>query len=184
MIKLLFRQPVSRLFRRFALESSFKSKNILRDFVKYVHPDILVGAPERVKEENGRSMQLLNAYLDSLKKNEGSAAVEVRFYTPEKTNKKSRKFFYFKTRLDAFASQLREEDLDAMRKKFFNFIQGRRRAAHQPQRSRRNQNRRAQEEEPGRHQGRPAQGLHRPQRSDARLAPRGLRAQQRQGSLG
>ena len=45
MIRLLFRTPVSRLFRSFALETSFKSKNILRDFVKYVHPDVLVGAP-------------------------------------------------------------------------------------------------------------------------------------------
>lgn len=118
MIRSLFQPSAHRLFRRFALESSFKSKSILKDFVKYVHPDILVGAPERVKEENGRSMQLLNAYLDSMKKNEGSTAVEVRFYTPEKSNKKSKKFFYFKARLDAFASQLKEEDLESMRKKY------------------------------------------------------------------
>ena len=105
------------MFRLFSIDTSFKSKNVLKDFYKYVHPDILVGAPERVREENGRSMQVLNGYLDGIKKNEGSSGVDVRFYTPEKTNRKSKKFYFFKTHLESFPANLKETDIETLRKK-------------------------------------------------------------------
>jgi hypothetical protein len=105
------------LTRHFSTANSFKSRSFIKDFYKYVHPDILHGAPERVKEENGRSMQILNSYLDKLKKNEGCETVEVKFYTPEKTNRKNKKYFFFKARLDSFSSNLNDPDLESLRKK-------------------------------------------------------------------
>lgn len=89
----------------------------MRNFFKYVHPDILHSAPERVREENSRSLQLLNGYLDKLKKNEGSPSVEVRFYTPEKTTRKNKRYFFFKARLDAFPGQLAEPELEKFKQK-------------------------------------------------------------------
>jgi hypothetical protein len=116
MFHLIVRKP-SKVLRAFAQESSFKAKNFMKDFYKYVHPDILHNAPERVREENSRSMQILNAYLDKLKKNEGSSFVEVKFYTPEKTNRKNKKYYFFKTRLEAFQGQLSESDAADLRKR-------------------------------------------------------------------
>ena len=46
------------------LSGSFKQKNKLNEFFKHVHPDILGNAPERVREENTRSLKSLNSYLD------------------------------------------------------------------------------------------------------------------------
>ena len=90
---------------------------MLRDFYKYVHPDILHNAPERVREENSRSMQLLNTYMNKLKKNEGSEGIEVKFYTPEKTTRKNKKYFFFKSRLEPFQGKLNESDLETTRQK-------------------------------------------------------------------
>lgn len=95
--------------------SSFKSKNFMKEFIKYVHPDILHQAPERVREENSRSMQILNSYLDQLKRNEGSNSVEVKFYTPEKTTRKNKKFFFFSVKLEAFKPKLEGEQMDTLK---------------------------------------------------------------------
>lgn len=89
----------------------------MRDFYKYVHPDILHTAPERVREENSRSMQALNGFMDKLRKNEGSPAVEVRFYTPEKTSRKNKRYFFFKAKLDAFSGQLKDAELEQVKLK-------------------------------------------------------------------
>ena len=89
----------------------------MRDFYKYVHPDILHTAPERVREENSRSLQLLNGYMDKLKKNEGTPSIEVRFYTPEKTTRKNKRYFFFKAKLDPFPGQLSETELELFKKK-------------------------------------------------------------------
>lgn len=106
-----------KLTRTFAAEAT-PNRSFVRDFYKYVHPDILHSAPERVREENSRSMQLLNGYLDKLKKNEGSPSVEVRFYTPEKTTRKNKRYFFFKARLDAFPGQLEVKDLEKLKNKY------------------------------------------------------------------
>lgn len=95
--------------------ATFKSKNFMKEFIKYVHPDILHQAPERVREENSRSMQILNSYLDQLKRNEGSNSVELKFYTPEKTTRKNKKFFFFSTKLEAFAPKLEGQQMDALK---------------------------------------------------------------------
>lgn len=108
---------VSQLARRFSDESPAKKKNFMKDFFKYVHPDILHTAPERVREENSRSMQTLNGYMDKVRKNEGSTSVEVRFYTPEKTTRKNKRYFFFKAKLDAFPGQLKDAELELVRLK-------------------------------------------------------------------
>lgn len=95
--------------------STFKSKNFMKEFIKYVHPDILHQAPERVREENSRSMQILNSYLDQLKRNEGSSSVELKFYTPEKTTRKNKKFFFFSAKLEAFAPKLEGQQLESLK---------------------------------------------------------------------
>lgn len=117
MISLLRRKLTAQPCRWFATEAAAKSRSFMRDFYKYVHPDILHSAPERVREENSRSLQLLNGYLDKLKKNEGSPSVEVRFYTPEKTTRKNKRYFFFKARLDAFSGQLGQSDLEKFKAK-------------------------------------------------------------------
>ena len=55
----------------FFTKTNLKSKANLSEFYKTIHPDVLGTAPEKVKEENLRSLKKLNAYLDNLSNNSG-----------------------------------------------------------------------------------------------------------------
>jgi Domain of unknown function (DUF4460) len=91
--------------------STFKNKVKLTEFYKYIHPDLLNNAPERVKEENARSLKILNAYFDSCHQNQKAERIFVKFYIPDKTNKKSRHFQAMDIQLDPFAGNSSEEQL-------------------------------------------------------------------------
>lgn len=56
---------------------------------------MLARAPERVREENSRSLKNLNAYIDNLSQNQGTEAVQLKFYIAEKSNNKSKKYIFF-----------------------------------------------------------------------------------------
>lgn len=75
-----------------SIGSTFKNKVRLTEFYKYIHPDLLNNAPERVKEENARSLKILNSYFDSCHQNQRAERSLIKFYIPDKTNKKSRNF--------------------------------------------------------------------------------------------
>ena len=91
---------------------SFALKKNLKEFWKSVHPDTLSFAPKKVKEENVRSLKLLNNYLDDLKANKGCKSLFLKFYAPNKDNKKSKKFLYFETNLSSISPNLEENDKD------------------------------------------------------------------------
>lgn len=78
--------------RKFLYEGfcTVSSKSRLTDFYKNIHPDVLHNAPEKVKEENLRSLKILNSYLDGLSQNKGVSFQALTFHAPEKDNKKPR----------------------------------------------------------------------------------------------
>jgi hypothetical protein len=78
------------------------NKRSVKEFYKAIHPDLLEKAPIKVKEENLRSLKLLNDYLDRIKNNSGSQTLPLKFYAPNKENSKSKKFLYFEVVLDSF----------------------------------------------------------------------------------
>jgi hypothetical protein len=84
------------------LSSSFKAKANYKEFIKQVHPDVIFTAPEKVKEENLRSIKRLNTYIENLKKNAGVDDLLLKFYTPEKSTVKAKKFYYFEVKLGKF----------------------------------------------------------------------------------
>lgn len=91
------------LYRAFAdTSTSMLNKRSLKEFYKAIHPDLLEKAPLKVKEENDRSLKLLNDYLDRIKHNSGSPKLSLKFYAPNKDNEKSKKFLYFEIDLDSF----------------------------------------------------------------------------------
>ena len=92
-------------------------KRALKEFYRNVHPDIIQSAPKRVKEENLRSIQTLNDYLDRVKKNAGCGAVRLKFYAPEKDNLKSRRYYFFETSLDQFNANSDLEYLSLLEKR-------------------------------------------------------------------
>jgi hypothetical protein len=82
--------------------TSVLNKRSLKEFYKAIHPDLLEKAPLKVKEENDRSLKMLNDYLDRVKQNAGSPRLGLKFYAPNKDNEKSKKFLYFEIDLDSF----------------------------------------------------------------------------------
>lgn len=47
-----------------------------------------------------RSIKLLNNYLDNLSQNKGVSEQKLKFYIAEKSNKKSRKYYFFDINLE------------------------------------------------------------------------------------
>jgi hypothetical protein len=93
------------LYRAFSDSATMMlNKRSLKEFYKAIHPDLLEKAPLKVKEENERSLKLLNDYLDRIKHNAGSPKLALKFYAPNKDNEKSKKFLYFEIDLDSFIS--------------------------------------------------------------------------------
>ena len=103
--------------KRFSTQT-FESRISLKEFYKNVHPDILSNAPNPVKEENMRSLKLLNDYMDKLKKNLGSDAMSLKFYTPEDNLKKKRKFLHFELHLKRFESMMDEAVVRSLRERY------------------------------------------------------------------
>ena len=96
------------------ISNSFKSKARYKDFIKQIHPDVIFTAPEKVREENLRSQKRLNTYLENLKKNSGTDHVLLKFYCPEKTTVKAKKYYYFEVKqnkLHAMANNTIKENL-------------------------------------------------------------------------
>ncbi|EAS01049.2 hypothetical protein TTHERM_00316020 (macronuclear) [Tetrahymena thermophila SB210] len=96
---------------QFSLSSSFKSRSKLGEFYKNVHPDVLGNAPEKIKEENGRSLRQLNQYLDSLSQNQGAQQQKLVFYVPDKVNKKAKKYLQIEVRLNDLNPNVTQETL-------------------------------------------------------------------------
>lgn len=74
-------------------------KATVKDLYRNIHPDILQNAPERVRNENQRSLTILNNYITNMDNNGGNQYVKLKFYTPEKTTRKNKKYFYFELNL-------------------------------------------------------------------------------------
>lgn len=100
-----------------SLSQKIDHKRAIKEFYKNVHPDTIQTAPKRVKEENMRSLSILNDYLDKIKKNEGSTPVKVRFYAPEKDNSKSKRYYFFETQLDGFTPNSASDVVDLLEKR-------------------------------------------------------------------
>lgn len=96
---------IKNLHRFFSLEN----KKNLKEFYRSIHPDILQTAPKKVKEENTRSLKLLNNYLDTLENNKRTKNINLKFYIPEKSNKKSKKYLFFETELESLNTENSEE---------------------------------------------------------------------------
>ena len=75
--------------------STFKIRARLTDFFKHVHPDQLHQAPNRIKEENLRSLTNFNAYIDAINQRKPIEGKQLKFFLSEKTNLKSKKFYSF-----------------------------------------------------------------------------------------
>ena len=82
-----------------AMSSTFKSRSKLFEFYKHTHPDVLTTAPERIKEENLRSLKILNSYLDNLSQNKGVQEQRLKFYIADKANRKAKKYYFFDVNL-------------------------------------------------------------------------------------
>ena len=94
------------LCKRFSEASSqISTKSRLTEFYKKIHPDVLYNAPEKIKEENLRSLKILNSYFDALSQNKGVPEYLLTFHAPEKDNKKAKKFYEFKISLDPLRSE-------------------------------------------------------------------------------
>ena len=74
--------------KTFAMPLSFKNK--INSFYKFVHPDVLgAKCPDELRKENEKSVQNLNAYLESLDKGTKFEAKNLIFYIAlEQKNKK------------------------------------------------------------------------------------------------
>lgn len=105
------------LCRRFSAEETTRMKKALREFYRHVHPDILYQAPERVVEENQSSLKTLNNYLNSIEDNNGSKTLRLKFYTPEKTTNKNKKFLFFNVVLKPFKSNASQEEINVVKNK-------------------------------------------------------------------
>lgn len=99
------------------LTQKIDHKRAMKEFYKNVHPDTIQTAPKRVKEENLRSLSVLNDYIDKVRKNEGSPSLKVRFYAPEKDNSKSKRYYYFEAYLDSFSPNSDPEFVDILEKR-------------------------------------------------------------------
>ena len=99
----------SYVFKNLQRFFSLENKKNLKEFYRAIHPDILQTAPKKVKEENTRSLKLLNNYLDTLENNKRTKNVFLKFYIPEKSNKKSKKFLFFETELESLNTENSEE---------------------------------------------------------------------------
>ena len=55
---------------------------------------------ERVREENLRSIKILNSYLDATSQNKGVSEEHLKFYIAEKENNKNKKYIYFDGKFD------------------------------------------------------------------------------------
>lgn len=97
------------LVKRLQNPISIETKRSYKEFHKFIHPDLMQKAPLQVKEENQRSLKMLNDYLDNLKQNKGAKQIKLKFYAPEKQNEKSKKFLFFETKLDPVPPSLSEE---------------------------------------------------------------------------
>ena len=102
---------------RFFSNSSFEGRASLKEFYKNIHPDILSNAPDQVREQNMRSLKILNDYMDKLRKNQGSEPVAVQFYTPEHSTSKMNKFLFMDLKLEKFENNLDEEYVKELREK-------------------------------------------------------------------
>ncbi|EGR32424.1 hypothetical protein IMG5_083590 [Ichthyophthirius multifiliis] len=97
----------------FSLNTIFKSRSKLSEFYKNVHPDILGNAPEKIKEENSRSLKILNSYLDSLSQNSGVSKQRLCFYLPDKVNKKAKKYLQIEVNLNEIQANVTQETLQS-----------------------------------------------------------------------
>eukprot|EP01017_Pseudomicrothorax_dubius_P021215 TRINITY_DN22902_c0_g1_i1.p1 TRINITY_DN22902_c0_g1~~TRINITY_DN22902_c0_g1_i1.p1 ORF type:complete len:121 (-),score=15.64 TRINITY_DN22902_c0_g1_i1:29-391(-) len=108
-LRTFFRGPLNRRWFATAAEStSFKGRSKLTEFYKLTHPDMLSNAPANVKEENLRSIKIINSYLDGLSRNQGVQAERVKLYLADKTNRKSRRFHSFEVELPTIRSGIAE----------------------------------------------------------------------------
>ena len=96
----------------------------MREFYKTIHPDTLEQAPTRVREENLRSLKYLNDYMDRLKGNLGCEKLKLKFYAPEKTNEKSKKYLYFEVKLDGFEPNSEQDFLKLLEMKAGSLLSG------------------------------------------------------------
>ena len=99
------------------LAQKIDHKRAIKEFYRNVHPDTIQTAPKRVKEENLRSLSMLNDYIDKIRKNEGSTSIKVKFYAPEKDNKKSKRYYYFEAQLDNFSPNSDPEFVELLEKR-------------------------------------------------------------------
>lgn len=111
-----------KLIYRFSLATSFKSRSKLTDFYKAIHPDKLNNASDQVKEENARSLQILNSYFDALVQNQRASHEKLIFYVPEKSNEKSKKFHPIEVTLDAFRGESEQNVKEMVDKTIKNLL--------------------------------------------------------------
>ena len=97
---------------QFSKASQKKMKMALREFYRKVHPDVLYQAPERVIEENTQSLKSLNNYINALEDNEGAKSQKLRFYSPEKTTRKNKKYIFFELHLNPFKHNSDTTEID------------------------------------------------------------------------
>lgn len=66
-------------------------KTQITAFYKSVHPDLMANAPQEYREQNSKSMQDLNAYIQAIEQNNGASYIKLDFYAdPEKIKKKGK----------------------------------------------------------------------------------------------
>ena len=77
-------------------------------------------APKRVRQENLRSLKLLNNYMDRLKERKAVEALSLKFYATEKENSKSKRFLRFEVDLEPFDSFSRPDSTDLHHQRMVN----------------------------------------------------------------
>jgi hypothetical protein len=103
-----------------SISNTFKSRSKLFEFYKHTHPDVLTTAPERIKEENLRSLKILNSYLDNLSQNKGVQEQRLKFYIADKANKKAKKYYFFDVNLTSLKENVTTDLLSKHLDRFFS----------------------------------------------------------------